>query len=94
MSAMIAPRLLCFLHHIVLLPHSDARSYQAAKQLKMVPFPNCAPDIDVAMSDSPSSDIEQFFPENHHTRLHSTASSCSGSSVDSDGIDFNSRTYN
>ncbi|OJA17469.1 hypothetical protein AZE42_03922 [Rhizopogon vesiculosus] len=66
---------------------------QVAKQLKMVPFPNYEPDTDVAMSDSPSSDLEPFFPETHHTRLHSTASSSSGSSGFSDGIDYNSPLY-
>lgn len=59
----------------------------------MVPFPNCEPDTDVAMSDSLPSDVELFFPENHHSRLHSTASSSSGSSGFSDGIDYTSRMY-
>lgn len=76
-----------------LLLQSNTRSYQVAKQMKMVPFPNYEPDVDVAMSESPSSDAVSFFPENNHTRLHSTASSSSSSSLYSDGIDINSRTY-
>ena len=46
------------------------------------------PDHDVAMSDSSCSDSEQFFPESHHTRLVSTAST---SSTVSDAVDYNSR---
>jgi len=62
----------------------------------MVPFPNYEPDTDVAMFDSPSSasELDPFFLEKPHTRLHSTASSTSGSSGYSDGIDYNSRMYN
>ncbi|KAG2150411.1 hypothetical protein DEU56DRAFT_779806 [Suillus clintonianus] len=66
---------------------------QVAKQLKMVPFPNYEPDADVAMSESPSSDAVSFFPENNHTRLHSTASSSSGSSLYSEAIDYSSPLY-
>jgi hypothetical protein len=82
-----------FVQLTFLLPHSNTRSCQVAKQMKMVPFPNYEPDADVAMSESPSSDAVSFFPENNHTRLHSTASSSSSSSLYSDGIDLNSRTY-
>ncbi|KAI6157848.1 hypothetical protein BKA82DRAFT_1006936 [Pisolithus tinctorius] len=67
---------------------------QAAKQLKLVPFPGFEPDSDVPMSDSPSSDLDLFFPENHHSRLVSTASS--SSSVSSglyDAVDYNSPLY-
>lgn len=64
-------------------------SCQTAKQLKLVPFPGYEPDHDVAMSDS--SDSEQFFPENHHTRLVSTASTSSSSFGSSEAVDYNSR---
>jgi len=63
---------------------------QTVKQLKLVPFPGYVPDHDVAMSDSPSSDSEPFFPENHHTRLVSTAST---SSDLSEAVDYNSPLY-
>ncbi|KAF8134630.1 hypothetical protein EV363DRAFT_1324148 [Boletus edulis] len=63
---------------------------QTVKQLKLVPFPGYEPDHDVAMSDSSSSDSEQFFPENHHTRLVSTASTASSLS---EAIDYNSPLY-
>ncbi|KAG2111290.1 uncharacterized protein F5147DRAFT_573724 [Suillus discolor] len=67
---------------------------QVAKQLKMVPFPNYEPDADALMSESPShDDVVSFFPENYHSRLHSTASSSSGSSLYSDAIDHNSPLY-
>lgn len=64
---------------------------QTVKQLKLVPFPGYQPDHDVAMSDSSSSDSEQFFPENHHTRLVSTASTSSSSFGSSEAVDYNSR---
>jgi len=64
---------------------------QTVKQLKLVPFPGYEPDHDVAMSDSSSSDSEQFFPENHHTRLVSTASTSSSSFGSSEAVDYNSR---
>ncbi|KAI6021481.1 hypothetical protein BKA83DRAFT_4282503 [Pisolithus microcarpus] len=66
---------------------------QATKQLKLVPFPGYEPDSDVAMSDSPSSDLDLFFPENHHSRLVSTASSSSVSSGLCDAVDYNSPLY-
>ncbi|KIJ67840.1 hypothetical protein HYDPIDRAFT_173592 [Hydnomerulius pinastri MD-312] len=66
---------------------------QAVKQLKMVPFPGYEADNDVAMSDSSSSDSELFFPENHHTRLVSTASTSSSSSGSFDAVDYNSPLY-
>ncbi|KAH7888640.1 hypothetical protein F5I97DRAFT_1854271 [Phlebopus sp. FC_14] len=71
---------------------SDDDFPQATKQLKMVPFPGYEPDHDVAMSDSSSSDSEHFL-ENHHTRLISTASSCSSSSGYLDAVDYNSPLY-
>ncbi|KAF9241645.1 hypothetical protein BU15DRAFT_87216 [Melanogaster broomeanus] len=61
--------------------------WQAAKQLKLVPFPGYEPENDVAMSDSSSSDSEPFFPESHHTRLVSTVSSTSST------VDFDSPLY-
>ncbi|KAG6332604.1 hypothetical protein ID866_6482 [Astraeus odoratus] len=67
---------------------------QSAKHLKLVPFPGYEPDTDVAMSDSPSSDLDLFFPENHHSRLVSTASTASSSSISSgllDAVDYSSR---
>ncbi|KIM69726.1 hypothetical protein SCLCIDRAFT_722522 [Scleroderma citrinum Foug A] len=69
---------------------------QVAKQLKLVPFPGYEADTDVAMSDSPSSDLDLFFPENHHSRLVSTASTASSSSLSSslfDAVDYNSPLY-
>jgi hypothetical protein len=70
------------------VPHIIFTICQTVKQLKLVPFPGYVPDHDVAMSDSPSSDSEPFFPENHHTRLVSTAST---SSDLSEAVDYNSR---
>lgn len=70
------------------VPHIIFTTCQTVKQLKLVPFPGYVPDHDVAMSDSPSSDSEPFFPENHHTRLVSTAST---SSDLSEAVDYNSR---
>ncbi|KAG8213986.1 hypothetical protein J3R82DRAFT_10736 [Butyriboletus roseoflavus] len=64
---------------------------QTVKQLKLVPFPGYEPDHDVAMSDS--SDSEQFFPENHHTRLVSTASTSSSSFGSSEAVDYGSPLY-
>ena len=64
---------------------------QTAKQLKLIPFPGYEPDHDIAMSDSSSSDSEQFFPENHHARLVSTTSTSSSSFSPSDAVDYNSR---
>lgn len=64
---------------------------QTVKQLKLVPFPGYEPDHDVAMSDSSSSDSEQFFSENHHTRLVSTASTASSSFGLSEAVDHSSR---
>ncbi|KAF9227297.1 hypothetical protein BS17DRAFT_775252 [Gyrodon lividus] len=66
---------------------------QAAKQLKMVPFPGCEPDNDVAMSDSSSSDSEHFFSESHHTRLESTASTSSSSFGALEAVDYGSPLY-
>ncbi|KAI9569710.1 hypothetical protein HD554DRAFT_2090262 [Boletus coccyginus] len=66
---------------------------QTVKQLKLVPFPAYEPDHDVAMSDSSSSDSEQFFPENHHTRLVSIASTSSSSFGLSEAVDYNSPLY-
>ncbi|KAL4073850.1 hypothetical protein J3A83DRAFT_4357781 [Scleroderma citrinum] len=74
--------------------HNDC--VQVAKQLKLVPFPGYEPDNDVAMSDSPSSDLDLFFPESHHSRLVSTVSTASSSSVSSslfDAVDYNSPLY-
>ncbi|KAH7926692.1 hypothetical protein BV22DRAFT_1086386 [Leucogyrophana mollusca] len=68
-------------------------SHQTVKQIKMIPFPNYEPDFDVTMTESPSSDVEQYFPGNHHTRLASTASTSSQSSGSSDFIDYNSPLY-
>lgn len=68
---------------------SDDTTYQSAKQLKMVPFPNYEPDADVAMSDSSSSDVEAYYPETHHTRLASNTSTSSSSS----DIDYSSPLY-
>ncbi|KAF8629192.1 hypothetical protein AX17_005777 [Amanita inopinata Kibby_2008] len=45
---------------------------QKAKQLKLVPFPNMDSDNDVAMSEA-----EPYFPELHHIRTPSSASSTS-----------------
>ncbi|KAL4078331.1 hypothetical protein V8B97DRAFT_2003554 [Scleroderma yunnanense] len=73
--------------------HNDC--VQVAKQLKLVPFPGYEPDNDVAMSDSPS-DLDLFFPESHHSRLVSTVSTASSSSVSSslfDAVDYNSPLY-
>lgn len=63
---------------------------QTAKQLKLVPFPGYEPDHDVAMSDSSSSDTEQFSPESHHARLVSTTSTASSLS---EAVDYSSRKF-
>lgn len=50
-------------------------SHQNAKQLKLVPFPNYEPDMDVSMSD------DAMYA--HHTRLSSTTSFTSTNASDS-----------
>jgi hypothetical protein len=60
--------------------------YQNAKQLKLIPFPNCEPDNDAVMSEA-----EPFDPELHHTRIPSNVSSTS--SCASDSPTLSSRTY-
>ncbi|CAA7259235.1 unnamed protein product [Cyclocybe aegerita] len=50
-------------------------SSPVTKQLKLVPFPNMEPDMDVAMSDA-----EPLYPDIIHSRLHSNASSLSNAS--------------
>lgn len=52
-------------------------SHQNAKQLKLVPFPNYEPDMDVSMSD------DAMCVDAHHTRLSSTTSSYSSNASDS-----------
>jgi hypothetical protein len=66
---------------------------QAAKQLKLVPFPGYEPETDVAMSDSSSSDSDPFFPESHHTRLVSTTSTSSSSFSALEAVDYDSPLY-
>ncbi|KAH0589289.1 hypothetical protein H2248_005051 [Termitomyces sp. 'cryptogamus'] len=51
---------------------SDDASHTSAKQLKLIPFPNSDCDTDVLMCDA-----EPLYPEPHHTRLSSNASSTS-----------------
>ncbi|KAF9529268.1 hypothetical protein CPB83DRAFT_906226 [Crepidotus variabilis] len=53
-------------------------SFPAAKQLKLVPFPNMDIDTDVAMSEA-----EPLYPDLVHSRLHSTASSVTSSASES-----------
>jgi hypothetical protein len=53
-------------------------SLQSTKQLKLVPFPNIELDTDVAMSEA-----EPLYPNIHHSRLPSGASSISSSTSDS-----------
>ncbi|KAJ3572395.1 hypothetical protein NP233_g3116 [Leucocoprinus birnbaumii] len=48
------------------------------KQLKLVPFPNVESDNDVAMSD-----VEPLYPDAHHMRLASDASSTSSNASNS-----------
>ena len=51
---------------------------QSIKQLKLVPFPNIELDTDVPMSEA-----EPLYPNIHHSRLPSGASSISSSASDS-----------
>ncbi|KAL4267037.1 GATA-type domain-containing protein [Pleurotus pulmonarius] len=56
---------------------SDDVAPTNAKQLKLVPFPNYEPDMDVSMSD------DAMCVDAHHTRLSSTTSSYSSNASDS-----------
>ena len=70
------------LWYLFLLPFIDVvcfnHSLQSTKQLKLVPFPNIELDTDVAMSEA-----EPLYPNIHHSRLQSSASSISSSASDS-----------
>ncbi|TFK44552.1 hypothetical protein BDQ12DRAFT_673199 [Crucibulum laeve] len=57
---------------------SDEIAPNNTKQLKLIPFPNFEQDNDVAMMDA-----EPLFPEIHHTRISSNASSSSSDASNS-----------